>query len=207
LNFREKLAAVLPEHSHKLIFYARGAKHPPYNEEDVTGSLKLFCSEILPKCPLVDPRKKQIKLIKSNFPKLADLEHKTLSREEFTASDIVSSIENGSFALDDYRDMRQERLKCLLWLPEVICDPDAIYRNAHKIVAGDEVYVRVYDKMGSKVKLAFTMDIRDKKDKRRVIRTVIVTSFLTDPATAISYVKGDPVYLRPEQKNQPPESG
>ncbi len=195
-EFRELLAQVFPEAEHKLLFYAKGAKHPPYNDLDVLDSLKAFCSELLPQCPLVDPRKKSIQMVKSNFPKLADLEHLTLTRQKFSATDIVDCIENGTFSADDYRLMRKERLRCLLWLPEVICDPDAIYRNAHKIVAGDEVYVRVYDKMGSKVKLAFTMDIRDKKDKTRIVKTVVVTSFLTDPATAVSYVRGEPLYRR-----------
>jgi len=60
----------------------------------------------------------------------------------------------------------------------VLRDPDAIYPNAHKIVAGDEVYVRVYDKMGSNVKLAFAQDI---KKHSKLISTVVITSFSADP--------------------------
>ena len=71
--------------------------------------------------------------------------------------------------------------------------PDAIYRNGHKIIAGDEVYVRVYDKLGSRVKLLFTMDIRK---NGKVIRTVPVTSFLTDPDTVINFITGQPLYRK-----------
>jgi hypothetical protein len=85
-------------------------------------------------------------------------------------------------------------LRTLFWLPELLCDPDAIYKNAHRMVDGDEIYIRIYDKMGSTVKLAFTKDI--KNNHGRVIRTVAITSFLTDPKSVVSCVRGDPLYKR-----------
>jgi hypothetical protein len=192
-GLREQLAAALPEHGHKLLFYANGSKHPPYNDLPVPETLVQFCSELLPECPLTDPRGKRISIVKPNFPKLAGLEHLVLGKDELSASDIIRSIEDGLFDLGNYDTTRDDRLRTLFWIPEVMRDPDAIYQNAHKIVVGHEVYVRVYDKMGSKVKLVFTMDIVERK---RLIRTVPITSFLTDPATAISYVKGEPLYRR-----------
>ncbi|SRR6266700_4348265 len=194
-DFREKLVAALAPENPKLLFYARGSKHPPYNQLPVKETLGKFCAEFLPLSPIIDPRQKPIAVVKGNFPKLAGLKHKTLSREDYPARKIVAAIENGTFDAGDYVSGLDDRIKTLFWLPELLRDPDAIYRNAHKIVAGDEVYVRVYDKMGSSVKLAFTMDL---KRKGEIIRTVVITSFLTDPATAASYVKGKPLYARPK---------
>ena len=192
-GLREQLAAAVPEHEHKPLFYAIGSNHPPYNIHSVSETLGRFCAEVLPECPLADPRRKQISVVKTNFPKLAGLEHLVLEKDKLSASDIIKSIENGTFDLGDYDATRDDRLRTIFWIPQVVRDPDAIYRNAHKIVAGHEVYVRVYDKMGSKVKLVFTMDIEKSK---KLIRTVPITSFLTDPETAISYVKGEPLYRR-----------
>lgn len=192
-GLREQLAAALPEHEHKLLFYAKGNKHPPYNTLSVAQTLAAFCSDFLPQCPLIDPRGKRISVVKTNFPKLAGLEHLVLSKDELPASDIIRSIEDGAFDLRDYDTTRNDRLRTIFWIPEVLRDPDAIYPNAHKIVVGHEIYVRVYDKMGSKVKLVFTMDIMAGK---RIIRTVPITSFLTDPTNAISCIKGEPLYRR-----------
>ena len=192
-DLREQLAAAFPEHEHKLLFYAKGCKHPPYNNLSVPETLTRFCSDLLPECPLADPRGKRVSIVKGNFPKLAGLEHLVLKKDELSASDIIRQIEGGYFDLGHYDTAKDDRLRTLFWIPEVVRDPDAIFRNAHKIVVGDEVYVRVYDKMGSKVKLVFTMGI---KKGNQLIRTVPVTSFLTDPKTAISYVKGKPLYGR-----------
>ena len=154
---------------------------------------KKFCSAHVAQSPFLDPRGKAIAVVRKNFPKLAGLKHLTLSKEELSASAIVSAIENGCCDLKDYYQGREDRIRTIFWIPEVLREPDAIYRNAHKIVAGDEVYVRVYDKMGSKVKLVFTMDVQK---GGQIIRTVPITSFLTDPATAASYVRGEPVFRR-----------
>jgi len=199
-DWKEQLAKLAPESAHLRLFYAVGSKRPPYNELSVLESLKKFCAELLPLSPFIDPRKKQIKIVKNNFPKLAGMEHMTLTRDELRAGDIINAIENGTHDSEDYDPTRDDRIRTLFWLPEVLTDPDAIYRNGHRIVAGNRVYVRVYDKMGSKVKLAFTLD--NHKD-RRLIRTVVVTSFLTNPADAISFVKGQPLYQRPPINKEP----
>ncbi len=192
-NLRELLAAALPEHEHKLLFYAKGSNHPPFNLLSLRETLEKFCSALVAQSPFLDPRGKAIAVVRKNFPKLAGLKHLTLSKEELSASAIVSAIENGCCDLKDYYQGREDRIRTIFWIPEVLREPDAIYRNAHKIVAGDEVYVRVYDKMGSKVKLVFTMDVQK---GGQIIRTVPITSFLTDPATAASYVRGEPVFRR-----------
>jgi hypothetical protein len=192
-SLRDQLAAAFPEHRHKLLFYKTGSAHPPYNTTSVAQSLTRFCKELLPICPIAAPRGKSIQIVKNNFPKLAGLQHLTLTKAELPASDIVKTIEDGTFDLAAYKEDRDDRLRTLFWIPEVLRDPDAVYLNAHKIVAGNEVYVRVYNKMGSRVKLIFAMDIeRD----GQIIRTVPVTSFLTDPETAITYVTGQPLYER-----------
>lgn len=194
-DFKEALAAIAPTLglADKSVFYGKGSKHPGYNELGIPESLEKFCADILPASPFIDPRGKPISIIKTNFPKLAGLQHATLPKEEFCASEIIQCIEARTFQLGDYDPGRDDRCRTLFWLPDLLCNPDAIYKNAHKIVAGHEVYVKVYDKMGSTVKLAFTLDLQ--KDGK-VIRTVPVTSFLTDAATACSYVNGNPRYRR-----------
>lgn len=181
---------------HLALFDAYGSKHPPDNELSVSDTLKKFCEEFLPLSPLIDPRDKPIRIVKNNFPKLAGLKHRTKSREELSATQIIAAIENGTFDPEDYNADRGDRLRTLFWLPELVRDPDAIYPNGHKGVEGDEVYVRVYDKMGAKVKVAFMKDLRDKKGQ--IINTIPITSFLADPTRAKSFVKRDALYVRPE---------
>lgn len=195
LDLRQQLAAQFPQLEHQLAFYERGSQHPPYNHASVAETLIRFCDEILPRSPFEDPRQKRVSLVKGNFPKLVDLEHKTLKREDFPAFQVIKCIEDGTFNPDHYQIPDGSRISTLFWLPEVITDPDSIYRNGHKQIAGDEVYVRVYDKQGAPVKLFFTMDKRDKKGS--IIRTVPVTSFLTDPAKVINFITGQPLYRRP----------
>jgi hypothetical protein len=195
-DWKEQLAAIASSVDHLALFDAYGSKHPPDNELSVSDTLKKFCEEFLPLSPIIDPLGKLIYIIKTNFPKLAGLKHRTKNREEFPASQIIAAIESGTFDLEDYNPDRDDRLRTLFWLPELLRDPDAIFPNGHKIVEGDEVYVRVYDKMGAKVKVAFTKDLRDKKG--RIIRTIPITSFLTYPTRAKSFVKRDPVYVRPK---------
>lgn len=182
-DFRTKLVQATGE-GHKLLFYAPGCRRPDYNALIVADSLTKFCNDVLPLSPLKTPLR-TIKIVKTNFPKLAGLEHKSLSKKQFCASDIIKEIEDGSFDMGNYNPDRDDRLRTLFWLPELLCDPDAIYLNAHKIVAGDHVFVRVYNKMGSTVKVAFTLDL---KKRGKLISTVVVTSFLTNPGDAISFV-------------------
>jgi hypothetical protein len=202
-DLRAQLAAAFPQVEHQLVFFEKGSPHPPYNELDCYETLKKFCAEFLPLSPFKDPRGKQVSIVKGNFPKLVDLDHKTLAREDFSASKIVECIENKTFDLNHYKSMESARMRTLFWLPEVLCNPDAIYKNGHKIIAGDEVYVKVYDKMGSNVKLVFTMDVQK---RGQLVRTVPITSFLTDPEMVINFVSGQPRYRRP-QTPKPPEGG
>jgi hypothetical protein len=192
-DFREQLAKAVGQ-EHKLLFYGKGRRHPPYSTLAVPDSLAKFTQDVAPASPFTDPRGKRISIVKNNFPKLSGLEHLTLSKKQFSASDIVKAIEDGTINLVDYDPTRDDRSRTLFWVPEVLQDPDAIYSNRHKIVVGNEVYVCVYDKMGSTIKLVFTLDI--KGPKGTIIRTVPTTSFLTDPVTAISYVHGEPLYRR-----------
>jgi hypothetical protein len=79
IDLRQQLAAQFPQVEHQLAFYAVGSKHPPYNEKNVGDTLAQFCQDILPLSPIEDPRKKQVKIVKGNFPKLIHLEHKSLA--------------------------------------------------------------------------------------------------------------------------------
>jgi hypothetical protein len=179
---------------HTTLFQAKGCSCPSFNGLSVTDTLAKFCSELLPQCPIIDPRGKAITILKSNFPKLISLEHLTLPRKQLTASQIVASIENGTFDLAQYRPQEIDRIQTLFWIPQVLSGPDAIYRNGHKVVGGDEIYVRVYDKKRPQVKLVFTMEIMGSGGQ--LIKTVPVTSFLTSRNRALRMVKDLPLYVR-----------
>jgi hypothetical protein len=191
-EFADQLLAAISADDHTQLFHARGCRCPRLNTLDVPSTLSKFVSEFLPLCPLSDPRGKSVRILKSHFPKLAGIKHATLSKEEFLASQIIEAIEVGTFDEADYMSDREERKHMLFWIPDVIQDPDAIYKNGHKI-AGDEIYVKVYDKKGSKVKLVFTIDVRK---KGKLISTVPVTSFITDADRAKEMVTGEPIYRR-----------
>ena len=188
-DLRGQLVAAFPKAAHYLLFHERGCRHQPFNELNVVESFKKFCAEFLPRSPIVAPRQKSIRIIKTNFPKFLNM--KRVCGSAVKASRIIEEIEAGRFDATHYK-WEIDRIRTLFWIPDIISDPDAVYKNAHKIVQGDEVYVKVYDKMGSKVKLVFTDYIKD------IRQTVIVTSFLTDPQTACEYVCGKPLYARPK---------
>lgn len=82
------------------------------------------------------------------------------------------------------------------WIPDVLKDPDAVFKNNHAVVKADEVFVYVYDKGGSKIKLVFTSTFGPKGNPR----VEIVTSYLTDERTAMLCAKGRPLYVRKEKK-------
>jgi hypothetical protein len=189
-DFREQLVAALPEHDHKLLFYALGRKHPAYNELGVTETFAKFTEEFLPLCPLEDPLGRDIKVTPINFRKLINLKHKTLG-DDAKAWKIVEEIEQGTFDIANY-ELPDDRIRTLFWVPDAITDPDAIYKNNHCSVQADEVFVSVYDKMGSTVKLTFISTF----GKKPVQRVEIVTSYLTEPHTAIKCIKGKPIYVR-----------
>lgn len=189
-DFAEKLAAVLPERIR--LFYAPGRKHPPYNDLGVLDTFSKFKNEFLPQCPLKDPLGRQIQVGTINFRKLLNLKHKELG-DAARAWKIIEEIEEGLFDASKY-DLPRDRIRTLFWIPEIIIDPDAIYRNNHPNIKADEVFVCVYDKDGSKVKLVFTAAF----GKKPAQRVEIVTSYLTNSGDAIKCIKGEPLYVRPK---------
>lgn len=135
-----------------------------------------------------------MKIRKDNFPKFLNL----TVREGFQPkkpSTIVRLIEEGKFVEAEYEWMN-DRAHALFWVPDVIRDPDAIYRKkrSHGLINADEVYVKVYDRMGSKIKLVFT----DRVGKHRDI--IFITSYLTDAHTAVKYCDGQPLHVRETEK-------
>ncbi len=81
------------------------------------------------------------------------------------------------------------RVRTLFWVPDVITDPHAIHPNAHPVVAGDEVYVKRYDKNGSEVKLV-VMGPSENRGR------VIITSFLTDISDLGNYIKEAAIWTK-----------
>lgn len=187
---RQQLATSHPSAAHWLLFDERGTAPPRTNQLSVPDSLERFKKEFLPICPIRDPRGVNVKIVLFNFPKFLNL--KVLPGfPPKRPSTIVEFIEKAKFSPDEYEWMT-ERLETLFWVPDVIRDPDAIYRKkrSHGCVKADEVYVKVYDKSGSRIKLVFVDRVGKHND------VIFITSYLTAPHTAIKYCDGPPVWSK-----------
>jgi hypothetical protein len=190
-TFREQMLKAMPDDDPRQIFYARGRSHMPYNELSLTATLAKFKTDFLRLCPLTDPLDREIRVMDTNFRKLINLKHKSLG-ESAKAYKIVEEIENGTFDPNNYEPLEFDRIKTIFWIPEVIQDPDAIYKNNHRVVEADHVYICVYNKAGATIKLVFTSTFGAKCNPR----VEIVTSYLTDERSAMFSAKGSPLYLR-----------
>ena len=93
---RQQLAAVIPEADHWLLFHEKGAVCPPLNHDSVMETYARFCSEFLPRCPIADPRGRQIRIRKDNFPKFLSLGVKVGFAPK-KPSTIVELIEKAQF--------------------------------------------------------------------------------------------------------------
>jgi hypothetical protein len=191
VDLRNQLAEAFPEHNHLLLFHAPGRTRPEYNDLSVQDTFAQFKTDFLPLCPLTDKLGRTIKIATINFRKLINLKHRALGNNA-RAWQIIKELETGIFDPAHYEAIEEDRIRTLFWVPEVIEDPDAIYKNNHKVVKADEVFVCVYDKPGSKVKLAFTSTFGSGGNKR----IEIVTSYLTDAKTAMYCAKGKPLYQK-----------
>jgi hypothetical protein len=178
-SLQDQLATAYP-------FYRQGRKHPPHNTLSVEDTFKKFKTEFLPLCPLTDKLNRTIKIEKISFRKLINLKHKILGKDA-RAWMIIQELETGVFNSTNY-EWQDDRIRTLFWVPEVITDPDAIYKNNHKVIQAEEVFVCVYDKEGSRIKLAFTSSFDG--------RIEIVSTYLTDAKTAMKYVQGKPLYIK-----------
>jgi hypothetical protein len=179
-----QLAAAYP-------FFGPGRKRPDYNMLSVEDTYAKFKAEFLPLCPLTDKLGRTIKVEATNFRKLINLKH-TILGPSARAWQIIEELEKGTFSPTNYEPVEADRIRTLFWIPEVLAEPDAIYKNNHKVVKADEVFVCVYDKPGSKVKLVFTSTFGEGNNKR----VEIVTSYLTDSKTAMYCAKGQPLYRK-----------
>jgi len=187
---------------HCASFYVRGTVHPDYNRLNVSQSYARFRNEIVAFGPIVDPTGCRIAIKRESFPKLINIK-RLAEGERGKATKLIELIEDGLFDSPPghYRNQEfsweRDRIETLFWIPDLIANPDAIYKNGHRIIQGDRVFVKVYDKLGSKIKLAFTQTVGKNGPN------VIVTSFLTDPETAISYIRGLPIYSRAKEEDEP----
>jgi hypothetical protein len=189
-DFRKQLAELHPSAAHWLLFDEVGAQPPPTNQLSVQDSLALFKKDFLPQCPIVDPRGVRVKIVYYNFPKFLNL-HVRKGFQPKKPSTIVDYIAQGKFVPAEY-EWLDERLQTLFWVPNVIRDPDAIYRKkrSHGLVKADEVYVKVYNKSGSKIKLVFVDRVGRYND------VIFISSYLTGAHTAVKYCDGPPVWRK-----------
>ena len=187
-------AAAYQRSNHLAVLDADGSLHPEPNYLDITRTLQKFKAEFLPLSPLIDPRGRQILIRRTNFPKFLNLRHKDENQQR-RAHTILDEIEAGVFIEADYL-FENERLRSLFWIPDIIRNPDAIYRKkkGFGVVEAEEVYVKVYKKqnVGSPVKVVFTHRVGSSKKKD----WIVISSYFTSRATAKLYTDGDPLWTR-----------
>ena len=150
-----------------------------------------FKADFLPQCPFTDCLDRQIRIEETHFRKMLNMKHRTLG-EKARAYMLVEELEAGSFDASHYDSLEKDRIRTMFWIPEVLQDPDAVFKNNHKTVKADEVFATVYDKSGSTIKLVFTAAF----GPRFNLRQEIVTSYLTDPLSASKCFKGMPLYSK-----------
>jgi hypothetical protein len=147
------------------------SKHPPYNYLSIQESYAKFCQEVAGR-DFSDQRGTAISLLEVNFPKLIGLKL-AAPRKRAKASRVLNLLRSGTFSESAYTHER-DRITTLFWITDVICAADAIHKNAHPTIAGDEVYVKHYDKAGASVKLVFV-------EATYAGQRVVSTSFMTEP--------------------------
>ena len=195
-DFRRQLAMVLPEMAasayeesqHLAILDKEGSPHPPQNYLGVCETFAKFKSEFLPLCPITDVLGRKIFIRRNNFPKLLNL-RMARNAAPRKAHTILEEIEAGTFVEGDYV-WEQDRLQALFWIPDMISKPDAIYkkRRGFGVVDAEEVYLKVYKKQGSPMKVLFTQRVGPKRDR------IVITSYVTSRSSAKLYTDGEPLY-------------
>jgi hypothetical protein len=119
-------AAAYERSQHLAVLDAEGSSHPPHNYLGITETFKKFRAEFLTLSPLIDPRGRRVVIRETNFPKFLNLRHKDPKRQR-KAHTILEEIDAGTFHEENY-EYEMERLRSLFWIPDVIGDPDAIYK-------------------------------------------------------------------------------
>lgn len=181
-DLKAQLEKLYPEHV--ALVKPAAAKHPPYCVATIEECYARFCQEIAGK-DYADQRGKAVSILEENFPKLLNL--KVISSgQKAKASKVLNSLRNGTFDSSIY-GYERDRLATLFWVPEVICDSDAIHPNGHSAIQGEEVYVKFYDKDGAPVKLVFVAETY-------AGRRVVTTSFLTTPDRLCKFLKLPPLW-------------
>ena len=147
-----------------------GAPTPPYQYGTIAGLFHEYGAKMAGKY-FADPRGTRVYFFDHNFPKLIQLQLKCLLKagdRKVKASKVIEEIQAGTFQ-EESHSIDFSRSSTLLWIPEIIKDPDSIHENAHKKIDGDIVYVKKYLKAGSTHKLVFTWP--DWKTKKRIVTT------------------------------------
>jgi len=101
---------------------------------------------------LIDRRGHRVKFAPERFPyliKLRNREGGKLSNPKWH----VERIRAGELTDRDFGGFEAERAETLSWLPPMILRHTLIARNSHRVIPGDELYVKEFDKLGSRHKV------------------------------------------------------
>jgi hypothetical protein len=156
-----------------------GVKHPAYSNLNIEESYARFCQEMASR-DYTDERGTVISILEVNFPKLLNLKLVS-NNKNAKASRVLDSLRKGEFDASIY-DYERDRITTLFWIPQVICDCDAIHLNAHPLIQGDEVYLKRYDKEGAENKLVFV-------EPTYAGQRVVTTSFLVTSARLYKFLR------------------
>jgi len=162
------------------------AKHPPYSTLDIAQSFVKFCDELAGK-DFIDPCGQTISILEENFPKFLNLKLPSTGKKA-KANIVLDALRAGTFDPSLY-SWDEDRLATLFWIPDVISGCHSLHANCHAEIAGEEVYVKAYDKEGDPIKLLFTVETH-------AGQRVITTSFLTSFGRLPKFIEQPPIWTK-----------
>jgi hypothetical protein len=140
----------------QLLEAAVALKLPTYCNLSIEDAYTKFCAELDGK-KLRDPRNEEVCIYERNFPKFLGMKRADprtgrpiLNQHgkpiKAKASTVLQSLKAGSFDRKQYF-IEYARLRTMFWIPDVISSPDSIRSNIHRVIEGDQVYVKKYQKV------------------------------------------------------------
>jgi len=147
--------------------HRKGAPCPAYSFASVSEMFRRYEREMVGH--VTDPLGTRVYFRDYNFPKLIQLHYQGTKAK---ASKVLQYLRGGQVD-DTCYTFDQNRASTLLWIPDIIQDPDSIHTNAHGLILGDEVYIKAYAKARAQYKIVFT-EIYKVLNQR-----IVTTSFFT----------------------------
>jgi hypothetical protein len=156
-----------------------------------------FCEELAGR-EFKDQRGTVITIFEENFPKLIGMKRRDPVSGELLRNGKGEPIKaKASVVLDSLRSKTFDRnlywidsakLRTMFWIPDAVCNADALHPNIARRVEGDRVYLKRYAKLRGKVKLVFTNKARRNR--------IVITSFVVEQRTLGNYVSPTVIWVK-----------